>query len=633
MTLTLEGPKLVVMVEAPLKNLDDAIRESAEGGWLKILGIKAGLEDIMHVKSWDDLKRWVAEHWDEVIKAVKKRLKDVKVGSGFHLARVLEELEGLKSRLDDDKIAREVVMPALLLIQAERLGVNEETLRYFGAVISGTIGGDGHVSAAMRVVGLTSGERKIAMLWAAALAAHSIKTKVEKARGAFHVVASGNDAVRLARRYLLYGAPLLEGDDRLKKHKLEEAMKLGAKGLDVSWEGLRRRTEGGPVAADLIISADDIKIKYNVYLRNEIVLEFHSTDRSRAELAAHLLRLAGVSAEVKRKEGGRGEWRVEASTNKLAAGRKELRDALAEFVRAAVEKGWVDAGKAKRWLKKLEKGLTLKEGWPRYKVRLVEGALVVRYETTNSGNIEQVAQWLEKRGLKRSVHFSVKMPEGGETGYVYIRREGLAYAAWLSVHGKDEDQRKLAADFVKIILQRAEEACGGAEPCAVYEKAKEIVEEGKAWGSLTLKDFEKKVEVNGKTYVVKVIGWSAEPEESKSGKPLLRIRITAEVGRVEGEHIVDRVVREYTITYGRRGSINAAVGYAVARADAPGGREADAERLAAVIKALTGKEPRIRRMKDGTIIIECGKEHLEGFARFAELASAIARWLEETGGR
>jgi hypothetical protein len=50
-----------------------------------------------------------------------------------------------------------------------------------------------------------------------------------------------------------------------------------------------------------------------------------------------------------------------------------------------------------------------------------------------------------------------------------------------------------------------------------------------------------------------------------------------------------------------------------------------------VIKALSGRAPRIRRMKDGTIIIECGKEHLEGFARFAELASAIARWLEETG--
>ncbi len=83
------------------------------------------------------------------------------------------------------------------------------------------------------------------------------------------------------------------------------------------------------------------------------------------------------------------------------------------------------------------------------------------------------------------------------------------------------------------------------------------------------------------------------------------------------------------VTCGGRGASNAAVGYAAA--GAPGGREEDAERLAAVIKALTGRAPRVRRMKDGTIIIECGREHLEGFARFAELANAIARWLEEMG--
>ena len=73
------------------------------------------------------------------------------------------------------------------------------------------------------------------------------------------------------------------------------------------------------------------------------------------------------------------------------------------------------------------------------------------------------------------------------------------------------------------------------------------------------------------------------------------------------------------------------MGYAVARADAPGGREADAERLSALIKALTGKKPRIRRKKNGQIMIECGREHLDGFARFAELADAIEKWLEETG--
>jgi hypothetical protein len=84
------------------------------------------------------------------------------------------------------------------------------------------------------------------------------------------------------------------------------------------------------------------------------------------------------------------------------------------------------------------------------------------------------------------------------------------------------------------------------------------------------------------------------------------------------------------MTFSRRRADNAAVGYAYVRADAPGGKEADAERLVAVIEALTGKEPRIRRMKNGRIMIVCGREHLDGFKRYAELADAIEKWLEET---
>jgi hypothetical protein len=34
-------------------------------------------------------------------------------------------------------------------MQAEMLGVNETTLKYFGAVLWGAVGGDGYVSAAM----------------------------------------------------------------------------------------------------------------------------------------------------------------------------------------------------------------------------------------------------------------------------------------------------------------------------------------------------------------------------------------------------------------------------------------------------------------------------------------------------
>jgi hypothetical protein len=596
-SLTLEGPKSQFRARTSLGKLDEATRRSVEGGWLKRLGVEAG--------SWEGLKRWVVENRGIVVEAAVRRLGEEARG----------ELEVLRDKLDDDKIAREVVAPALLLIQAERLGVNETTLRYFAAVIPGAIGGDGYVSAARRGVVLTSGKREIALLWAAALAAHGIKTKVAKTGGAFQVVASGGDAARLAGMYFRYGSPLLEGDEKVINYKLAEAVELGAEGLNVSWEGLRR-TPSRLVAADLIISEGDVEIKYNVYLWEKISLEFLSTDRSRAELAARLLKLAGVSAEVKRKEGGRDVWYVKATIDRLAAGRKELREAIAEIVRKAVESGWVDAGAAERWLEKLESGRVLMEGWPEYYVGLVRsGALMVRYHSTDPDSIEREAQRLREMGPEEGRHFSVKMPEGGKAGYVRILREGLERAAWLSVHGSGR-QQELTAEFVNYILQRAKE-----EGENVRKKAEDIVKEGKARGSLRLEGFEGRVEVGGKTHVVKVVGWSAKLEKSQSGKKLLRIRITAEV---------DDVQRNYEITYGRYGKDNAAVGYAYARGDAPEVRKADAKGFAALVKALTGKEPRIIERSNGTIRMECYREHLNGFMRYAELADAIEKWLEET---
>jgi hypothetical protein len=197
---------------------------------------------------------------------------------------------------------------------------------------------------------------------------------------------------------------------------------------------------------------------------------------------------------------------------------------------------------------------------------------VVESASTNPGAARRQIQRLREMWLKEGRHFAVKTPEDNRDGYVYILREGSAYAAWLSVRGKDE-QQKPAAEFVKYILQRARE-----EGEKAYEKAREIVDEGVSRGSLTLKGFEVEVEVDGEKYKVKVIDGEAV-EEDRGGRKLLRIKITAEVSRVEGEHtIVDRVVREYTITYSRRTANNAAVGFAVARADAPDGRETDAER-------------------------------------------------------
>jgi hypothetical protein len=166
---------------------------------------------------------------------------------------------------------------------------------------------------------------------------------------------------------------------------------------------------------------------------------------------------------------------------------------------------------------------------------------------------------------------------------------------------------------VKYILQRAREK--GEE---VYEKTSKIIEEGRARGSLRLEGFEKRVEVEGREHVVKVIGGRAKLEESRRGRKLLRLTITAEV---------DGVKHEYEMIYGRN---NTAVDFAVARANAPGDREADAERLSALVKALTGRGLGVYRMKNGKIIIKCYGGRLEDFTCYAELADAIKKWLEET---
>jgi hypothetical protein len=229
-----------------------------------------------------------------------------------------------------------------------------------------------------------------------------------------------------------------------------------------------RRTPRGLVAADLTISEGGVKVKFNVYLQNTIELKFASTDRGRAEFAADFLRLMDIDAEVRRM-GGRGVWYVLATTDRIAAARRELRNAIAEVIKAAAAAGWIDVVRAERWLEKLKGGLTLREGWPKYNVQLVGGALVVRYQTTNPGNMEREVQRLEAMGLEEGVHFAVRMPEGGKAGYILIRKEGLAYVAWLSIHGSGK-QRRLAAEFINYVLQRAREK--GEK---VYKKALEAV--------------------------------------------------------------------------------------------------------------------------------------------------------------
>jgi hypothetical protein len=530
---------------------------------------------------------------------------------------VLSDMYCLARDCARDEVARKFVAPALELVMLDKARNNEfsreEALRIFGEMYATAVAGDGHVGHGL--VELTVGGELgggAALLRLATLhllngllsdeLKFGVRTYVK--RGVYNITATGENAARFMR-LLAVSAPSAGGE--YLSDKFNEFVKETQVEVRLDKNSIRL-TERGLVAADLTISEGGAAVKYNVYLlKNAVELHFASTDRSRVELAARLLRLAGVNAEVE-KVGDRDVWRVRATTDMLAAGREELRNALAEVVETAVKNGWVDADKAERWLKKLKEGLTLMEGWPKYEVGLSgSGSLVVRFASTSRKNIEREAQWLEKRGLKRGVHFTVKMPKGRKAGYVLILREGLAYAAWLSVHGSGEQQR-LAADFVKYILKRAEEK--GEK---VYDKVRKIIEGGTTRSSLTLKGFEKEVEVEGRKYMVKVVGWSTELETSRSGKLLLRIRITAEV---------DGVRSEYMITYGRY-ERNAAKGFSVARAE-------DAERLAAVVKAITGKEPRIIEKSNGTIEAVYGSAHLKGFMRYKELADTIKKWLEET---
>jgi hypothetical protein len=145
-------------------------------------------------------------------------------------------------------------------------------------------------------------------------------------------------------------------------------------------------------------------VKYNVYLQKEIMLRFQSTDRDSVELAARLLRHAGVGAEVK-KVGSRNVWQVLATTDMLAAGREELRDAVRKVVEKARKEDLVDEEKARRWLEKLEKGVAMWKG-KKFEVRLAKGALEVSFSSTSRKSVEEVAREFKAMGLVKRAYTS-----------------------------------------------------------------------------------------------------------------------------------------------------------------------------------------------------------------------------------
>ncbi len=278
----------------------------------------------------------------------------------------------------DDWVIRKFVAPALELIlldKALRSEFNrEEALLRFGEMYTTALAGDGHVRR--RNVMLTVGGELgggAALLHLAAL--HMLNqllsdelkfnARLRVGQSVYRITTRNENAARFMR-LLAVSAPSAGGG--YLSPKFEEFMTEAQ--VEVQLDKNSIRLTKSRVAAYLTILEAGIAVKYNVYLReNAIKLQFQSTHRSRAELAAILLRHAGVTQMRKLEVGGRDVWYVYATTNKLAAGRNELRDALAEFVRETVARGWVDASKAEGWHKKLEKGLTLEEGWPMYSIQ------------------------------------------------------------------------------------------------------------------------------------------------------------------------------------------------------------------------------------------------------------------------
>jgi len=493
-----------------------------------------------------------------------------------------------------DEVVRKFVAPALELIMLDK-ALNgkfsrEEALLRFGEMYATAVAGDGHVGpdkVELAVGGELGGGAALLRLATLHLLNQlqpnklkfGIRTYVKS--GAYLIDAYGKNAAGFMH-LLAVSAPSAGGEYLSGKFNefVEEAK------VEVRVDNIRQTERN--VAADLIISVGGAALKYNVHLSDdEIRLEFKSTDRSRVELAARLLRHAGVNAEVK-KVGSEDVWRVTATTDMLAAGRKEFRDAVRKVVEEALKKGRVDEKMARRWLEKLERGVVAWEG-KKFEMRLVEGALVVSFRSTSRESVEEVAREFKAMGLVEGIHFTVKW--SGGRGRVYLLAEGVRRLVWVSIHG-EEGQRQRAEEFLKFLEARA--SAKGAE---VLRKLEALLEEGRSRGALRLVGLEK----DG----VKVLGVEAEEKDDK-----LYVTIKAEVDGVAGE---------YKITFYReRRGVRRLMFYVR-------GEEAVA-RAVKLVEVLTGERPSVAEMSDGRTMIGGSGRHIDALARYEELREAIEKW-------
>ncbi len=344
--------------------------------------------------------------------------------------------------------------------------------------------------------------------------------------------------------------------------------------------GSMRRTGKGYIAADLFV----LGVKFRLYMRRgNATLRFGTTNKSRAELAAQLLKKVGVDVEVYR---NKEVWHMFASLKRLADADKALKEAVVASIKTAAERGWIDAGRAQRWIAKIECT----------RIYNVRGKLAIY--SKHPEVLERETRRLREMGLVEGVHFALKMPEGGRMGRLRILARGLAYAAWLSAHGSGR-QRELAKEFLERVLRAAQTEGGDA-----YRRVKRMVDVGISQGPTLLRGLEKEVEGR----VVKVEEGSARLDEGNR----LKIAVAAEVDGVYTKCEVSFVKL-------RRGGV---AGFVYADA------AEEAERIAVVVKALTGMPPTAVRMSNGACVLRCGEKHLKALARYAELADHVEKWIK-----
>jgi uncharacterized protein YkuJ len=493
-----------------------------------------------------------------------------------------------------DEVVRKFVAPALELIMLDKALNNEfdreKALLIFGEMYATALAGDGTVGRrnVMLAVGGELGGGAALLRLATLHLLNQLLSKELKfdvriyvSRGVYNIAARSENAAKFMR-LLAVSAPSAGGG--YLSDKFNEFMKETQ--VEVQLDNIRQTERY--VVADLIISVGSAAVKYNVYLRKDyILLRFYSTDRRRVELATLLLRHAGVSAEVK-KEGGRDVWYVEATTDRLAAGCKELRDAVRKVVEEALKNGRVDEKKARRWLEKLEKGMAVWEG-KKFEMRLVKGALVVSFSSADRESLEEVAREFKAMGLVEGVHFTVKW--SGRRGRVYLLTEGVRRLKWVSIHG-EEGQRQRAAEFLKFLEERAK--AKGAE---VLRRLEALVEEGRSRGVHRLVGLER----DG----VKVLEVKTEEKGDK-----LYVTIRAEVDGAAGQYKITFYRERRGIRYLRfyvRGE------EAVARA-------------VKLVEVLTGEKPNVSEMPSGWTRIRGFGSHVDALARYEELREAIERW-------